>query len=187
MHRIAQILLALAVSVVVSGCSHMAPQYSPSIENVQRLKDADNNNAKVGEFTSSSDPGNYNPIMLRGSKMLSPYKNSYAAYVAEAIKQELALAKKLSPNSDTEITGTLLKNDVGSTDMSVGFAEIHARFVVKRSGQVRYDQVKTVRHEFPSSFAGAIAIPRAIQEYPFAVQNLLAKLYQDPAFIAALK
>jgi len=61
------------------------------------------------------------------------------------------------------------------------------RFVVKRSGDVRYDKVKTVKSEFPSSFAGAVAIPRAVQEYPIAIQKLLGALYGDRAFIDALK
>ena len=68
-----------------------------------------------------------------------------------------------------------------------GVGTISARFVVKRDGAVRYDQVKTVRSEWDSSFAAAIAVPRATQQYPLVVQKLLGSLYSDPAFISAIR
>lgn len=187
MHRFTTGLLALAVTVLSTGCAMVAPQYSASINNVQVLKDSGNYTAKVGEFTAGKDKAYANPISIRGSTLASPYGDSYANYVAEALKQELSLAKKLSPDADMEILGTVLKNDIDATGASIGWAEIEARFIMKRSGQVRYDQVKSVRHEFPSSFAGAVAIPKAVQEYPVAVQKLLNQLYTDKVFIEALK
>jgi hypothetical protein len=187
MQRLTIVLLALAVSVLGTGCSMMAPQYSASLDNVQMLKDTGNYTARVGEFTSSKDKANANPLTIRGSSLVSPYQESYANYIAEAIRQELSLAKKMSSDASVEISGILLKNDLDASGFTLGFAEIQARFIVKRSGQVRYDQMKSVRHEFPSSFAGAIAIPRAVQEYPVTIQKLLASLYTDKAFINALK
>ena len=119
--------------------------------------------------------------------MTSPYENSFANYVAEAIKQELSLAKRYAADAGTEITGTLLKNDVDVSGFSTGSADISARFIVSRAGQITYDQIKSIHHEFPSSFAGAVAIPRGVQEYAVAVQNLLSQLYADSNFAAALK
>lgn len=187
MQRLTAILMALAVTMLSTGCSMMAPQYTASLDNVQRLKDAGDFRAKVGNFAAAPDKANANPISLRGSSLTSPYSDSYAAYVAEAIRQELDLAQRMSTDAGTEITGTLLKNDIDASGMSVGFVDLQARFVVKRSGAVRYDAVKTVRSEFPSSFAGAVAIPRAVQEYPVGVQKLLGQLYADKAFMDALK
>lgn len=151
------------------------------------LKDAGNYTVKVGEFSSKNDVANANPIQIRGSSMASPYQNSYANYLAESIKQELSIASKLAADASLEISGVLLKNDIDASGFNVGFASIEARFLVKKNDQVRYDQVKSVKQEFPSSFAGAVAIPRAIQEYNFAVQKLLALLYADKSFIEALK
>ncbi|MBI1889305.1 MAG: hypothetical protein HYS18_01525 [Burkholderiales bacterium] len=187
MQRIKIALLALAVTIFSSGCAMVAPQYTASLDNVQALKDSGNYSTKVGEFQAGKDKAYANPISIRGSTLMSPYNNSYANYVAEALKQELALAKKLSADTSTEISGMVLKNDIDATGVEKGFADIEARFIVKRSGQVRYDQVKSVKHEFPSSFAGAVAIPKAVQEYPIAVQKLLGLVYKDPAFIDALK
>lgn len=187
MNRIKSALLALAATIFSSGCAMVAPQYSASLDNVQALKDAGNYTAKVGEFQAGKDKAYANPISIRGSTLMSPYNNSYANYVAEALKQELSFAKKLSPDAGTEITGIVLKNDIDATGVNVGITEIEARFIVRRADQVRYDQVKAVKHEFPSSFAGAIAIPKAVQEYSVAVQKLLSLVYKDQAFVDALK
>lgn len=187
MKHVAPFLLVAAIVVLGSGCSLMAPQYTASIENVQKLKDSGNVAAQVGKFDSAPEKGNANPISLRGSTMNSPYSNSYANYLGEAIKQELTLAGRLKPDANIEITGVLSKNDIDASGFGTATGDIAARFVVKISGQIKYDQMKTVHAEWESSFVGAVAIPRAQQEYPRLVQRLLSTLYADPAFLDALK
>jgi hypothetical protein len=187
MRRIALLSLVILIGTVTSGCSIVAPQYSGSMENVQLLKDAGNVSAKVGKFDFIPGSGNYNSISLRAPSMHSPYEDSYAAYLAEAIKQELALAGKLKPDTDIEISGSLLKNSISISSFSVGTGDIQARFVIKKGEQVRYDQIKTIHTQWESSFIGNIAIPRAQQQYPGMVQKLLATLYEDKDFLAALK
>ncbi len=179
--------LVLVLGTMVSGCSIVAPQYSASMENVQTLKDVGDVTAKVGKFVSSPDQANANPISLRGSSLASPYENSYAVYLAEAIKQELSLAGRLKPDTNIEISGALLKNDIDASGFSTATGDIEARFVVKKGEAVRYSRVKTIHHQWESSLAGAIAIPRAQQEYPRLVQKLLAALYADRDFLDALK
>lgn len=177
----------LLVAALLNGCSIVAPQYSASIDNVEKLKDAGDFTARVGKFDASKDPGNANPISLRGSALQSPYGDSYALYLAEAIKQELMLAGKLRPDTAIEISGLLMKNDIDASGVSRATGDISARFVVRKGEATTYEQVKTVHHEWESSFAGAIAIPRAQQEFPRLVQRLLATLYADQDFIRALK
>ncbi|HZP12604.1 MAG TPA: hypothetical protein VFB36_09305 [Nevskiaceae bacterium] len=181
-----KILSILALLALLPGCSMMAPQYSASLENVQKLKDAGPSTAKVGEFSSQDGSGNANPISLRGSSLHSPYNDSYAQYLAEALKQELTLAGKLAPDASVEVSGVLQKNDI-SIPVSSGSGDLQARFVVRKGGTVKYDQVKSIHDEWDSSFVGSIAIPRAQQRYPTMVQKLLAALYADPAFTQALK
>lgn len=187
MQRFTNALLAVAITIASTGCAVVAPQYTASIENVQALKDSGNYTTKVTDFQPGKDKTYNNPIVLRSSTMTSPYNDSYASYVAEALKQELSLAKKLSADANTEITGTLLRNDIEAAGVSIGTVDLEARFVVKRGSQIRYDQVKSVRHEYPSAFAAAVAIPKAVQEYPVAVQKLLNLVYSDKSFIEALK
>lgn len=70
----------------------MAPHYTAPVPNVEKLKNAGEYTAKVGTFDSDKNPANANPISLRGSSLVSPYNDSYASYLGEAIKQELTLA-----------------------------------------------------------------------------------------------
>lgn len=187
MKTIALLIIIILSGLIGAGCSLMAPPYTASIDNVQRLKDVGDIGAKVGQFESSPDPANANPISLRGSSLSSPYENSYAVYLAEAIKQELTLAGKLKPDTDLEISGLLMKNDIDTSGFVVATGDMEARFVVKKSGEVRYTQIKTVHREWESSFVGSIAIPRAQEEYPRLVQQLLQLLYSDNEFLQALK
>jgi hypothetical protein len=178
--------IVLAAAALTGGCSLTAPKYTASLENVQKLKDGDIQPTKVGAFHSEAGKENAQTISLRGSSLASPYDNSYAAYLAEALKQELSMAGKLAPDAQIEVTGALQKNDI-SIPVSTGTGDIAARFVVTRSGTVRYDQLKSIHDTWDSSFVGAIAIPRAQEQYPIMVQKLLAELYADPAFVQALK
>jgi len=177
----------LAWAFLGAGCALVAPQYSASIDNVQKLKDAGDFAAKVGSFESVAGPGNPPAISLRGSSLASPYASSYASYLAEALKQELSLAGRYKPDAGVEVTGSLIKNDLDASGISLGSGTIEARFVVKAGNAVRYDQVKAARSEWESSFMGAVAIPRAQQEYPRLVQKLLGTLFADDAFLKALK
>lgn len=181
MKTLCTLVLLAAASILSTGCSLMAPQYTGSLDNVQKLKSGPLQALKVGEFTSTPSKENANPISLRGSSMDSPYEKSYAKYLAEALKIELALANKMAIGSEYELSGTLVKNDLDAA-VATGTGDIQARFVVKKGPLVRYDQVKTVHHEWESSFVGATAIPRATQEYSNLVRKLLAALYDDPQF-----
>lgn len=187
MQRLALLSVVILAAAITSGCGTVAPQYSASMDNVQLLKEAGEISAKVSKFDFIQGPGNYNPISLRGGRMSSPYENSYSIYLTEAIKQELSLAGKLKPDADIEISGALLKNEINIAGFSIGTGDIQARFIVKKGSVVRYDQTKSVHHQWDSSFVGAVAIPRGQQQYPNLVQKLLASLYADRSFLDSLK
>ncbi|MGE5467813.1 MAG: hypothetical protein ACM3Y9_10355 [Ignavibacteria bacterium] len=180
-------LLGVLVAAVMSGgCSIMAPQYSASMENVQRLKDNMPAAAKAGTFTAATDGKTNDAISLRASSMGSPY-GTYANYLGEAVKQELQMAGKLNPTTDLQISGVLMKNEIDVSGFGTGYGNIEARFVVKKGDVVRYDQLKSVHSEWESSFAGAVAIPRGRDEYGRLVQRLLAALYADKSFLDSLR
>ena len=185
MRRLSLLSCIFVVAVASSGCSIVAPHYSASMENVQKLKDSGTLGAKAGSF-SGQDVSNANSISLRAASLTSPY-GSYANYLAEAVKQELQLAGKLNAGTDIEVSGILLKNDIDVSGFTTGYGNIEARFVVKSGEKVRYDRIKSAHAEWESSFAGAVAIPRGRDEYPRLVQQLLGTLYADQSFIEALK
>ena len=103
------------------------------------------------------------------------------------MRQDLELAGKLAPDAKIEISGALQKNDIDIPPVGSGTGDLEVRFVVKRGGETRYDQVKAIHDTWDSSFVGAVAIPRAQARYPIMVQKLLAELYADPAFVEAVK
>ena len=186
--RTIAILAGAALGVAaMSGCAVKAPSYAPSITNVSTLKTSGTTPVALGTFSVRSGTAGGSSISLRGHNMRSPVGADYAAYVAEALRADLEMAKRLDPKSTIEITGLLLKNEVDANGMSKGDGEIQAQFIVRRDGQVRFDKVKSGKAEWESSFAGAVAIPRAAQNYPFLVQSLLSSLYADADFVAAIR
>jgi hypothetical protein len=180
--------LALAgVALFLQACALQAPRYQPSIDNVEQIKKTAIRPAVLGSFTVQANAGGADAISLRGSSMTSPVGATYADYLADALRQELALAGKLDPKSTLEISGVLVKNDIAAGGIATNSGEVEAKFVVKSAGKVSYDAVKRAEMSWDSSFVGAVAIPKAQQQYPLIVQQLLAKLLADPQFQAALR
>jgi hypothetical protein len=177
----------LAFAALLHGCALQAASYQPSIDNVEAWKKSAANPVNLGSFTVKSDATGATSIGLRGNPMSSPVGADYAAYLADALRKELTLAGKLDPKSAIEISGALLKNDIAAGGVSTNSGEIEARFVVKRDGAVRYDAVKRAEASWESSFVGAVAVPKAQQQYPLLVQQLVARLLADTQFQAALR
>jgi hypothetical protein len=173
-------------SPALAACSVTAPPYSASVDNIQALKSAAPVQARISTFSNEESDTNRYPVQLRANQMRSPVGNSFAQYLSTAIQQEFAIAGALSPDAKVELSGVLLKNNV-DVGVGTGTGTISARFVVRRGADVRYDSVKTATGQWDSSFAAAIAVPKATQEYPLVVQKLLASLYADPAFTKAIQ
>jgi hypothetical protein len=179
--------LAGLVIAVMTACSSVAPKYTPDPEHINRLRDAGLAPTKVGEFTAEPKNGaDVNHLTIRGGTYASPYEGSYVNYLKEALRQELDEARLLDPNAGLEVTGVLIQNDLNA-GISTAYAQIEARFVVKRNGQTRFDKVKSVRYEWESAFAAATAYPLASENYVVTVKRLLGDLYSDLDFLAALK
>jgi hypothetical protein len=130
---------------------------------------------------------NANAVGLRAASMVSPVGADYAAYLGDAIRQELELAGKLSPKSNIEVSGVLTRNEINAGGLSTNDGVLEALFTVKKDGAVRYNKAKRADASWESSFVGAIAIPKAQQQYPLLVQSLLGQLIGDAEFQAAVK
>ncbi len=182
----ARTAVVLGAALVLSACAIKAPMYQPSIDNVEALKSVPNKVA-VGAFKVQPGIEGATSIGLRGSPMGSPVGADYAAYLAEALRQELTLAGKLDPTSRIEIGGVLLKNDISAAGISTNSGEMQVRFTVTRDGQTRYDRTLSASLSWESSFVGAIAIPKAVESYPRIVQKLIGTLWADADFQNAIK
>ena len=188
MSKAMRITAVVFMILSLGACSLVAPKYNASMENVDKLRDANLGKVRIGKFTS--DPASktdVNHLTIRGGSYVSPYDKSFVAYLEEAVRQEFDDARLLNTDANTEIDGVLLRNDLDGSGISIGTADIEARFLVKRDGAVRYDKVQSAHHEWESSFFGPKAIPSAAQNYPTVVQKLLTKLFGDTDFLAALK
>jgi hypothetical protein len=172
----------------LTACSSVAPKYTLVPDNVNRLRDSGMESARLGEF--SAEPGNQNNVnhlTIRGGAYISPYDGSYVNYLKEALRMELDEARLLNPNANVELSGFVVRNEINAAGISTADAQIEARFVVKREGQVRFDKVLTAKYEWESSFVGNLAIPRAQQNYPLVIQKLLSALWAEKDFINAVK
>lgn len=142
---------------------------------------------QVSSVTAAPGLNTATVITLRANTMTSPVGGSYADYLATALRQELELARLLDAGSKTDVSGVLLKNDIAAGGLSTNSGEIEAKFTVKRDGVVRYEAVKSATMSWESSFAAAVAIPAAQQNYPRLVQKLLSSLFSDTAFLEACR
>lgn len=179
-------LILIACLFVTSGCTLVAPKYSFSPENVQLVKSAAGSPVKIGPFSLKKGEAEVNQLSLRGSTLVSPY-NTYQDYLRAAIEQELIEAKRVSTTASTEISGFLILNRIDANGISVGEGELAAQILVTREGKTRYDKTHTASTTWESSFAGAVALPMAVNQYPVLVQKFVHTLFSDPDFVSAIK
>lgn len=181
-----RIFVALALLMGLSGCSLPVQNYQPSVQNVHELRNTPTNRLGVGAFSAREDEAKINQFSLRGSSLTSP-SGSFAAYLENAVKEELKHANKLDLSSEIRLTGVLVKNVVDASGISLGTADIEAEFTVVRKGKEIFRKIKSIHHEWPSSFVGAVALPAAQTNYPIAVQKLLSSLLTDADFITSIQ
>jgi len=188
-HQLRRVVLftGIAVSAFLVGCAGPAPNYAPSIDNVETLKKIEGASVKTGTIGVTAGMPGAAALSLRANTMTSPVGKNYGDYIAAALRQELELAKLYNPQSGVEISGTLLKNNIDAGGLSTNAGQIEARFVVKANGQVRFDKVKRIERKWESAFAGAVAIPLAANNYAPMVQSLIASLVSDPDFVKAIR
>ncbi|KRB30391.1 MULTISPECIES: hypothetical protein [unclassified Acidovorax] len=179
--------LAALACIFLVGCAGPAPNYTPSVDNVERLKKTSSSEVKVGTFATKPGMQSADAISLRASSMVSPVGKNYGDYLAAALRSELELAKLHAPNSPVEVSGTLLHNNINAGGIQTNDGQLEAQFVVKKGAEVRYDKVKKITRQWEGAFAGAVAIPQAANNYPLMVQDLLGALFADPDFVASLK
>jgi hypothetical protein len=180
------VVFALGAITLLAGCSTPAPQYIISIPHVQALKTSGAKATATTPFKAEGSAANNETIGIRGNPMNSA-KGTFAAYLEDAITQELTEAKIFNPSANTKISAVLLKNDISAAGIVTASGEIEARFTVMRGDKVAFNKVKRATTTWDSHFLGAIAIPNAQQNYPKLVQALLKQLYDDNEFFAALK
>ncbi|MBU1282105.1 MAG: hypothetical protein KJ884_13655 [Gammaproteobacteria bacterium] len=175
--------LLVTAAAVLQGCGVSMTRYEPNFDNVQILKQQ----APLSAMNAPSvvaDKG-LDSISVRTNPIRSP-DGSLSKHVQQALEAELRLAGLLEPTASRHLDVQLRQNSL-TAGMGSGEGVIGADFKLSEGSTVLYSGSKTVTSTWDSSFVGAIAIPAAANAYNPLVRKLLAELYQDPAFIKALK
>ncbi|MES9994201.1 MAG: hypothetical protein ABW098_19810 [Candidatus Thiodiazotropha sp.] len=181
------VILFLGLGLV--GCASVKlPAPTAKVETVQTLRFANLAPASVGEFRL--DDGK-DPEMdkraggLRGSSVAAE-SGSFSQQLKDEIVTTLKAAALYDASSPIRIEGRLTDSMVDAA-IKVGTGRLAARFTVDRNGSRVYDKELAVESSWPSSFVGAIAIPKAINEYGALYKKLTEKLFSDKKFRHALK
>lgn len=180
-------ILALALGLLLVGCSTVpVPAYKPPIDNTETLLKHPQDKLAVGNVQAGIDVPDIK-LSVRASALTGAGPNhTFSTYLQEALTAELTAAGRFDAAAPTQIEAVLTQNELDSSGFSKGTANLGARFVVIRDKQAIYNKTLTVQHEWESSILGGIAIPRAIENYPTAVQKLVGKLFADPDFVQAV-
>lgn len=172
--------------LLLTGCSTMmAPTYNGNPENAKAPKSLLTYPIKVGNFTAANEK--LNKLTIRGRTFASPYRGSYATYLQEALRQELYDAGYLNSNSDIEISGILIRNEIDASGINIGTANIDANFFLKKGNTILFETSKSATHQWKSNFGGEVAVPKAQANYEICVQKLIQNLIFDKEFQRALQ
>ena len=186
--RQARLLLAPALAAVLAACAHTpAPAYQPGVDNLRALRAGPATPLAVGDFDAGPKVGDERLGGLRGSSMSGAEDGLFSTYLQRALEAELRQAGRLDPEADLRLEGTLVRNQLSANSGSTGYANVAARFVLRRGEDVVLDKEIAARAEWESSFMGALAIPAGMQGYVSAVQKLAGALFADPDFQAATR
>jgi len=179
-----KLVVVLVFSFIASGCMTMqTPPYQPALDNYEQLQAGNYKKTVIGNF-SVADP-NLQQISVRGNPLRSSINNSFGSYLKAALEEEFYKAGLLSRDSKCVISGVVVENDI---DAAVGTASGHisAKVVINDNGTIVFDKTISATHHWPSSFVGAVAIPRAGENYPLIVQNFIKALIEDADFKKAM-
>lgn len=180
-------LLAFPLLLVFSGCTSVAPSYVGSRQNIEAINAIGDFNISVGKFVDSEAVDNKKQLSIRANTTISPYGQTYSSYLENAIRQDLLISGHYSQDSKIRISGILLKNDIDASGFSVGTGICEVEFNLSNNSTELYRKRFVQEHQWESSFAGAVAIPKAINEYPVMIEKLINKLLSDNDFIKAIK
>lgn len=185
MRKIPGLLLVLVLVGLLGACTSPAPPYSPGIANLEATGKLAGT-MSVGKFQfEKGRETELNSIGARASTFTSPINNSYADYFGDAATKELKAAGKFDASSPRVLTGVLVKNHLTAAGMQVNESDLQVRFRLAQGESTLYEKLIQAQSQWESSFLGAIAIPRALDNYVATIQKLLGNLFADPDFVRA--
>lgn len=182
------ILVICVANMALTGCVQMTlgpPQ--ATLQNIELIKKPEIQPAGVGDFglAPGKDAAINANVSIRGSTLSPDGGARFSDYLKEAVTAELKAAGKYDAVSALSIKGLLTETQVDAP-MGTGTATLGAQFMLTRAGTVVYDRAHRVNATWPSAFVGAEAIPTAVHEFTSLFKKLIASLFGDKDFQAAL-
>jgi hypothetical protein len=183
MHMLKHFIFLALTALLLQGCGATMPRYEASFDNVQALK-SQAPLVKLNSPAVVADKGQ-DSIFARANPIHSP-EGSISKHVQKALEDELRLAGLVEASAPRHLD-VRLRNSKLDAPIGTGSGAISADFTLREGERSLYSTRKTVTSTWDSSFMGALAIPAAANAFNPLVRKLLAELYQDPAFIEAMK
>ncbi|WP_052216008.1 hypothetical protein [Sphingomonas sp. ERG5] len=179
-------LTLLASFTLLGGCVHdKMTEAQPSIAAMKAANGFEMIPLAVGPVVSSPADASFDrSIVIRGSTM-SPPSGRFSLYLREVLITELRAAGRYDPTSPTIVSAVLTENRA-SEGFKQGTGVSAATFRVTRDGQTIFEEPIRAEVDWTSSFIGAIAIPAAFRTHSSLSNTLVAKLFADPGFRAAV-
>jgi len=175
------VLIALNVACTTTGASYEASGY-----NVREIENNLNNDLAVGEFTRTQSDRVQDPWLFRDlTKIESPIGNGHHDFIADAIMNELMLARKLNVQSNLVLKGDLLEHKVDAA-LGTGVGSIEMAFTLHADGKVLYNETKRIEHKWDSAFVGTTAANKAVRGHLEMIGMLINSLFTDIDFINAV-
>jgi hypothetical protein len=181
------IILLVVLSAFTSGCATTLAPHQPSLDTVTLLRSSGIAKLAVGDFklAPGAKPDIDRSVTARASTA-SPAEGTFSAYLKAALVSDLKASGLYDADAPLAVQGQLVDAQL-DTGMSTGKTLVSAHFQVMHSGQTVFDKTLKDEHTWESSFIGAVAIPRALNEYQAGYANLLGQLYKDPDFLSACR
>jgi hypothetical protein len=182
-----RLFVAIVLALATGGCSMGALPVPPaSIKTVSAIESVQFPPLAIGSFIA--DPAvrdRDKSFAIRGG-IITAETGSFAGYLGETLKRQLAAAGRLDPASSSVVTGRLTVSSVSSAiGANAGKAALGGEFTLTRCGKEAFRKQLEVGQSWDSSFIGAVAIPAAESAYAGLYTTLVEKLLTDPDFIAA--
>jgi hypothetical protein len=181
-HRLALIMSLLALG----GCVHeKMAEAQPSVATIKAAQSFDMMPLAVGPVVASpADAAFDRHIVIRGSTMAPP-TGRFSSFLRETLIAELRAAGRYDPESHMIVSAVLTENSA-SEGFKQGTGVELATFRVTRDGQTIFEGPIRAEVNWPSSFIGAVAIPNAFRTHSSLSNTLVAHLFADTGFQAAV-
>ncbi len=186
MKYIRKVFFGLLIILIVSGCSTKGAKYNPNFNSINELKDNNLKQMSIQKNNLKDDMDETIPFGRGSNKMTSPYGGSFSTYLKISLEEHLKQASLYDNNSNIVINPILLENKL-NTGITIGEADLSARFIILINNNEVYNKVYTIHHEWESSFMAAKAIPYSVKNYQIATQKLIDKFLFDKNVLKILK